>query len=248
MKTDRAFFLSLWTRLQGFAKAFLDTRPGFPFSLYEEAVSQMQTNLSHLCRRKNLKILLITSAVPGEGKSTVAANLALALSRQGRKVLLVDMDLRKPSLHRLFPAASSSDVGEILTGHPEGKQDFGTYELPQGIYLVPGGSPLSHPEEAIHSPRLASFLEAARMEFHLVVLDSAPVLSVADTAALSRLVDGVLFVLRAGTTKTGDLKRAREVLEKGGNREVIGVVMNHYAEKEQYHHYAPYAPVPRKDV
>jgi capsular exopolysaccharide synthesis family protein len=245
METNHQFWKTVWTRVRtrvvDSSRSFFNLKPVFPFPLYEEAVYQMQTNISHLCRKKNLQSLLVTSAVPGEGKSTVAANLALALASQAHRVLLVDLDFRNPSLHQLFSVSAGPGMAEILTDSQEAHFDFSAYRLPQGIWFIPGGVARLQPAEVLDSPRLGAFLQAAASQFSSIVMDSAPVLSVSDTARLSHMADGVILVLRAGKTKTDELNQAREALAKGGSREIVGVVMNFCEEQEQFQHYGPYA-------
>ena len=141
------------------------------------------------------------------------------------------MDLRDPKLHELFSEEANPGVAEILKGDSGTNIDFSRYRLSNGIHFIPGGRPPVQPVDLLDSSHLKAFFSLTSSEFDIIFLDAPPVLALPDTAIISRMVDGVILVLHSGKTKTSDLIQARNALEKSGGCEIIGVVMNHFSEK-----------------
>jgi capsular exopolysaccharide synthesis family protein len=171
------------------------------------------------------KIILITSALPGEGKTTMAVNLAAMLASLGSRVVIVDCDMRRPACHRAAGVENKPGFVQCLTGH---------VDLPQGILPVPGVQNLSvvpcgpippNPAELLSSPLAAELLGRLRGEFEYVILDSPPLLSVADARTLSTLSDAVVLVVRAYETPYDAVRRARSLLYYAGAR-ILGVALN----------------------
>ncbi len=167
--------------------------------------------------------LLVTSTLPAEGKTTVASNLAIALGQVGRRVLLVDADLRSPSLHRLFRAENAGLVSYLADG-----QDWRALVRPSGSpgmdILFCGPAP-SNPPELFSSPSMQAFLRSAEERYEFVIVDSAPLLALADSRILAPLVSGVLLVVKSTTVPREQLVHAQTSIQRvGGN--LIGVVLN----------------------
>ena len=171
------------------------------------------------------KIILITSALPGEGKTTMAVNLAAMLASLGSRVVIVDCDMRRPACHRAAGVENKPGFVQCLTGH---------VDLPEGILPVPGVQNLSvvpcgpippNPVELLSSPLAAGLLGRLRGEFEYVILDSPPLLSVADARTLSTLSDAVVLVVRAYETPYDAVRRARSLLYDAGAR-ILGVALN----------------------
>ena len=168
--------------------------------------------------------VLVTSTQPGEGKTTVAANLALTLAHAGQRVLLVDSDLRFPSLHRLFGRSHDPGLVCYLTGrddwhrliHPSGTA---------GVDLVTCGPVPPNPAELLSSPRMMQFIQSAKERYDLIILDSAPMLALADSRILAPMVSGVLLVVKSGTVPREQVLHAqKDILSVGAN--LLGVVLN----------------------
>ena len=192
-------------------------------SLAAEAFRLLGVRLRHLRRDRMLKKVLITSTIPQEGKSMVAANLActLALTTQ-QKVLLLEGDLRRPSLSKVFGVENNPGLCECLQGeHPLAKSVY-HIERP-GMWFVPAGRAQSNALELLQSGRLSSLLDQLAGWFDWIVIDSPPVLPLADTSVWARLSDGILMVTRQGTTQKRYLQKGLEALE---TKKLIGGLLN----------------------
>ena len=188
-----------------------------------EAFRLLSVRLRHLRRDRNLKKLLITSTIPQEGKSTVSANLACALAASTRrKVLLLEGDVRRPSLSKVFGLTSYPGLCEWLQGGRSLTSSIYRLE-PGGIWLLPSGDGPVNPLELLESAKLLALMEELGSLFDWVIIDSPPVLPLADTSVWTRLADGILLVTRQGITQKRHLQRGLEGLE---SKKVIGAVLN----------------------
>jgi len=187
------------------------------------------------------KSFLITSAVPGEGKSTVAANFAITMASAGSRTLLVDGDLRKGVLHEYFSGVASPGLSEVL--HGSLKWQEAVRDTPIGnLFLLTRGRPLADKSESFVSKSTDLFLQETYREYDCIILDSAPVLANDDTTSLAPKSDAVLFVVRSGMSPAGQVRHAMDALYK---RQVnlLGVIMNSVnrnATGYYYHRYANY--------
>ena len=168
--------------------------------------------------------LLITSTQPGEGKTTVATNLAISLAQLGQRVLLVDADLRFPSLQRLFCVRESQGLVSYLTG----QQDWRAAVCPSGspgLDLLLCGPVPPNPAELLSSKSMGAFINSAKSEYGFVILDSSPLLALADSRILAALVDGVLLVVKSGATPREQVIQSQTSI-RGAGANLIGVVLN----------------------
>lgn len=189
-----------------------------------EAVRALRTKLIFSGNHADLKTLLVTSAVEDEGKTTMAANLAVAFAQQGHRVLLVDADMRRAALHRVFGAARVPGLSDVLARNAE-QADAARPTRVANLWLMPAGSSPSNPAETLGGPGLSGLLDRLGEQYDLVVLDSPPVLAVADAAIIAAIVDGVLIVVRAGRAQREAISTARDQLADVG-AQVIGAVLN----------------------
>jgi capsular exopolysaccharide synthesis family protein len=189
--------------------------------------------------------VLVSSTQPEEGKTVLAASLALTMTLAGRRVLLVDGDLRRPNLHKIFGLENSKGFAQILTGAADVAGAAQQIDLPG---LEPGGGRLAVTTSgttapltanALASPHLGAIVGAMAQSFDTVLIDSPPVLSASDALYLAPVVDGIIFVLRAGAVSEQDAKRARERLLGAGGH-LLGFVMNHFDERQHGPGYHPY--------
>jgi protein-tyrosine kinase len=187
-----------------------------------EQFRRLAATLHHAQRANGLKSVLVTSATPGDGKTLTAINLALVLSQSYRyKVLLVDADLRRPSIPSVVDIADGTGLSETLRAVTD--QKLALVPLAPGLTLLPAGQPIANSIEALTSPRMRSILEQAVQRFDWVVLDAPPVGLATDARLLTDMVDGTLFVIRAGQTQCADVQAALDVL---GRDRLLGVVLN----------------------
>ncbi|MFN2216402.1 MAG: polysaccharide biosynthesis tyrosine autokinase [Anaerolineales bacterium] len=216
-----------------------------PRSPISEAFRTLRTNLEFTGVDKPLKIILVTSAGPGEGKTTVASNLAFVLSQSNKKVILLDADLRKPTVHKKFGLSNRVGLSDVLRGKmtvPEAIirwSNNGSREM--GI-LTSGSIP-PNPAELLGSEKMGKILKELTTLADYVVIDTPPLL-VADAQVLSSIVSGILLVVKPGKTHIESARTAVEQLKRANTR-ILGVVLNRIPKNRSYfyggyRHYAPY--------
>ena len=189
--------------------------------LMAEQFRLLRTRVRALSKDLQLRTILITSALAEEGKSIVSANLAGSLSRvEGLRVLLMDFDLRRPSLHTLFGVEADSLVTSPFA--VENKWQLGVRHVSQRLDVLFGFRPLPDPDRLLQSSKLQAVLSEARAEYDVVILDSAPLLAVADTQSLVPLVDCAIFVLNADRTPITAAKEALGMMRD----KVAGCIVN----------------------
>jgi capsular exopolysaccharide synthesis family protein len=194
------------------------------------------------------KVLLITSALPGEGKSTVAANLARTLAMGGSRVLLIDGDLRKGSLHNKLGKSERPGLAELLL-EPEGFAGFLQTNGAPNLWFLSRGSSAGHPGDLLLRPALEQVLAHCRQEFDYVLIDSCPVFAADDVTTLAPKVDGTLFVLRSGFSRARVVREALELLNQR-QAKVVGLVFNRADASAQSYYcykYAGYKPSAESD-
>jgi non-specific protein-tyrosine kinase len=196
-----------------------------------EAYRVLRANLRFAALDRPLRTVTVVSPEPAEGKSTTAANLAAAMAQTGQQVILVDADLRRPTLHQMFGV--SNHVG-LTTALLDTEADFTHHvqrtALPNLALLTSGPLP-PNPSELLSSSRMSALLHEMGTQADVVILDSAPVLAVADAAVLAHLSDGTLLVIDATRTRRGTAQRAAAQLQRTGAH-VLGVVLNRVARSE----------------
>ncbi len=195
-----------------------------PQSLVAESFRQVRTNLLFSGPAETQRSLLVTSPSPGDGKTTVALNLAVALARGNNRVLLVDCNFRRPSIRPLFPEINEEGLSNVLVGQRTIDQVLSKSDIPNLDLLSTGPMPPT-PAELLGTRYMRELIAEAMKRYDRVILDSPPVLLVSDALILATLVDGVILVARAVSNSRGALKRARELLAKVGAR-AIGAVLN----------------------
>lgn len=191
-----------------------------------EAYRMMRTNLFYASVDDPPKVVVLTSAGPGEGKSTTAANLGVTLSEAGKNTLVLDCDLRKPMLHSYFETRNITGLVDILT---MGSKPQDVWHEPMlNLKLITAGPPPLNPAELLGSKRFAEFLKQSRQQFDYVLVDTPPVTVVTDSAIVGALGDGVLLVVDAQGTRKNSLRQAMRELEGVGAR-VLGTILNNIA-------------------
>ena len=214
-------------------------------SLAAEKFRFLAVRLRQIRQNRQLKKVLITSTIPEEGKSMVAANLACTLARRTQqKTLLLEGDLRRPTLTQLFGVGKLPGITEWLQGE-RGPIDT-IYRLEDaGLWILPAGNSPRNPLELMQSGRLPALMDQLSAWFDWIVIDSPPVLPLADTSVWTRLADGVLLVTRQGSTEKRQLQRGLDAIEQS---KLIGALLNSSkdaAHGDYYARYAPQATVPQ---
>ena len=196
-----------------------------PISPASEAYRTLRLNLQYASLDAPLHALLVTSSAPDEGKSTTLANLAVTMAQAEQRVIMVDCDLRRPSLHTLF--GLSNDVGlTTMMLEDEALSEPPLLDTPiKGLRLLASGPLPPRPADLLGSQRMERVLERLKADADMVVLDAPPVMAVTDAVVLATKVDGVLLVVSAGTTKREHAQRAVERLHKV-NAHIVGAVLN----------------------
>lgn len=197
----------------------------------------LRTRVKALSKDLQLRSILVTSALPGEGKTTVSANLAASLSRiEGMRVLLIDFDLRRPTLHTIFGVEPDLRSPSALTGERPWQQ--GVYRVNSRLDVLFGFRPLDEPDLLLQSNHLETLIKETKAAYEVVIIDSAPMLAVADTQSLVPLVDCGLFVLNTDSTP---ISAAREALGMLRDK-VAGCVVNRVAnlKSEEYYRSSGY--------
>lgn len=189
-----------------------------------EAIRLLRTRLERSAQRHSAQILLVTSTAPGEGKSTIAANTAMALAMNGKKVLLMDCDIRNPSVGGMLGLNKGKGVYELLSGEARLEEVF-QYDKTHHIYVLPGGTPCSDASEILDSNQMRELLQSVRSLMDYVILDTAPVGMLTDTAVLAELADGALFVVKQDYAKTSHIVEAVEQLAES-RIPMLGCVLN----------------------
>lgn len=207
-----------------------------PKSPIAEQYRTIRTNIQFSSIDKELKTLMITSSGPGEGKSTTVANLAVVLAQQEKRVLLIDTDLRKPTVHYTFKVSNIYGVTSILTRQTTLRDTIVSSKIPN-LDVLPSGPIPPNPSELINSKSMNDLIEEASRMYDYVLFDTPPLIAVTDGQLLAHHVDGVILVVSSGKTEIESATKAKELLENA-NAKIIGAVLNEKAaRKEKYYYY-----------
>ncbi|MFC5401543.1 CpsD/CapB family tyrosine-protein kinase [Cohnella soli] len=195
-----------------------------PKSPAAEAYRTLRTNLQYSGLDDPIRSMMITSAVPTEGKSTTINNLAIAYAQSDRQVVLIDADLRKPTAHHAFGVSNRFGLTGLLTGRCSLEEAVISTHV-KGLSVITAGVVPPNPAEMLASRKMDELLEELRERFDLVLIDTPPVLAVSDAQIISTKCDGVLLVVKAGKLKRAEALRAKEQLTFVQAR-LLGVVLN----------------------
>jgi len=196
-----------------------------------EKFRTLRSRLYQIASAQPLKKILVTSSTPAEGKTFVTANLAQSFIRQtDRRVLLIDSDLRASRLHLHFGAQESPGLSDYLKGECD-ESKVVQVGMGGNLCLIPGGGDVTNPSELLHSERMRQLLDRMSLLFDWIILDSPPALAVHDASILADMCDGVLFVLRAGST---DFHLAEKASAEFREKNLLGVVLNRVEKHDAY--------------
>lgn len=209
-----------------------------PESLAAEKFRLLGVRLRQMQQSRPIKKVLVTSAIAEEGKSMVSANLACVLARRKRqRVLLIEGDLRRPVLAQQFGLGKLEGLTEWLRSDAEPAGNIYHLQGPD-FWLMPAGHPPTNPLELMQSARLSALMAQLTIMFDWIVVDSPPLLPLADTTVWARLTDGVLLVVREGKSEKTPLQRGLEILKKA---DLVGVVVNSSSNGNHHNYYQRYA-------
>ncbi len=195
-----------------------------PKSPITEAYKVLRTNIMYSGIDKRLKTIVVTSSGPMEGKTTTAVNLAVTFAQAGSKVLLIDSDLRKPKINRIFMMSNNTGLTNLLADHDDYYRYIRSSDI-IGLDILPCGTIPPNPSELLSSNAMKQFIQDISEQYDLVLLDAPPVGSVTDAAIISTFVDGTILVASSGHVEIASIKRAKELLAKV-DAKIIGVVLN----------------------
>ena len=202
-----------------------------PKSPVSEIFRTLRTNIQFMNSNKKLKTLLVTSTYPGEGKSWVSSNLAVAFAQAGKRVILIDADMRKGRIYNIFGVLPRPGLSNYLSGVNENSQEANNLinylretEVPN-LFVMPAGNIPPNPSELLITPQMVNLLEELKRECDLIIIDGTPSKLVTDAVILSRIVDSTIVITAHNQTKKDDLQKViRDIKNVGGN--IAGVVYN----------------------
>lgn len=228
-----------------------DDRNGEAYS-YTESIRELRTNLNYIDIDNPPRTILITSSVPSEGKSSIIANLAVALAKAGKNVVLVDADLRRPTQTELFSLFSGAGLTDVLTRKAEIDDVLQPYGPVPNLQVMGAGRIPPNPSELLGSKSMALLLQELAVN-SVVLVDTPPLLSATDAAVLSTVTDGVILAVRAGHTSSIEVDQALQSLQRVDAR-ILGAVLNQVPTKgirtDKFNNYAKYyrAETPSVDI
>ena len=205
-----------------------------PKSIDAEAYRSLRSNIEYSSFDDEYRAIVVTSSVPGEGKSTTSGNLALSLAQSGNKVLLVDCDMRKPSIHKKFKISNISGTAELLL-RKESFEDVANF-YNENLTIITAGKIPPNPSEMLSSRAMTAFIKEMKKEFKYIILDTPPLQAVTDAQVLSTKADGVLLVVRAGSTKKEMVLNSVDLIKKVHGK-TIGTVLNGVENKKNNYYY-----------
>ena len=223
-----------------------------PKSPVSELFRTLRTNIQFMNTNKKLKTLLVTSTLPGEGKSWVASNLAVAFAQADNRVILIDADMRKGRLYNIFGVLPRPGLSNYLSGINEKSQEQSNLinflretEIPN-LYVMPAGNIPPNPSELLITPQMIDLLEALKEECDLIIIDGTPSKLVTDAVILSRIVDSTIVVTAHNQTKKDDLEKVvKDIKNVGGN--IAGIVYNKVpVSAKKYNETYYYSSIPQK--
>jgi len=214
--------IAAWRRPED-AQLIMRADPRSPVS---EAYRTLSTNVQYMASQSPIKVIMVTSAMGGDGKTTTCANLAMALAQAGKRVVLVSADLRRPRLHHFFGLRNGPGLSNTLSD-PHSLAELAADPGVPNLRVVNAGEIPQDPAALLGSPRASRLLTTLREAADFVLIDTPPVLAVADASILAPLVDGTIFVLDAGHSSRSALAHARDQLDNAGAR-ILGAVFNNF--------------------
>lgn len=209
-----------------------NTNPKSPIA---EQYRTVRTNIQFASVDKGLESLLVTSSGPAEGKSSTTANLAVVYAQQGKRVLLIDADLRKPTMHYTFRLDNLRGLSNVLVGEVSLNEAVNRTDV-ETLDVMSCGPIPPNPAELLASRKMEALLKEAKLSYDIVIFDTPPVLAVTDAQILANIVDGSILVVRSGATEIEPAQKAKEALLPA-KAKLLGVVLNDREKKASNYYY-----------
>ncbi|CEG22100.1 Tyrosine-protein kinase YwqD [Planococcus massiliensis] len=206
-----------------------------PKSFVSEQFRNVRTNIHFSTPDKEIRSLAITSAAPGEGKSTAAANLAVVFAQEGKKVLLIDGDMRKPTMHHTFEIRNTVGLSSVLTRRLPVEAAIKKGPI-SGLHLLTCGPIPPNPAELLASETMAQLIQHLGKSYDLVIFDSPPILSVADGKLIADHCEGTVLIINSGTTEKRGALKAKEMIEMTSSK-LLGIVLNNFTSTKETYYY-----------
>jgi capsular exopolysaccharide synthesis family protein len=209
-----------------------------PKSHAAEAFRTLRTNIQFSSLDDDIRTLVVTSTQPGEGKSTVISNLGITMAQSGKKVLLIDCDLRKPTVHKKLGLSNQNGLTTLLAKEKKLEEVVQATNI-NNLYVLTSGPIPPNPAELLGSKKMKNFIKELQEFFDMILLDAPPVLAVTDAQILSTFCNGVVFVASYGQAEKNAVVRAKELIDKVGGK-ITGVVINKVPSNSKNHYYYNY--------
>lgn len=209
-----------------------------PKSNISEEIRTIKTNIQFISTDENIQTLLITSSIPGEGKSFISSNLACAFAQNDERVLLIDCDLRLGRVHKIFGLSNERGLSNLLVGKDLNCKSYLQKTEVNNLYVLPRGTVVPNPSELLNSEKMKSLIEFLKQNFDRVIFDGVPINGLPDSLIMATLADRVILVTSCNYTKIDELAKAKKALETVG-ASIAGVVVNRTSKikKNKYNSY-----------
>lgn len=209
-----------------------------PKSRAAEAFRTLRTNIQFSSLDSDVKSIVVTSSAPSEGKSTVMVNLAITMAQTGKKVIIVDCDLRRPTVNKKLDLPNMEGLVNVLIQEKTAEECILPTNIPNLFALTSGPVP-PNPAELLGSKKMKNLISTLGESFDIILIDAPPVIAVTDAQILSTISQGVLLIASYGSTEKQGLIKAKELLDKVGAK-ILGVVINKVPEKAESYYYGKY--------
>jgi len=217
-------------------KLIINNDPKSPIS---EAYRSIRTNIQFSDVDSNIKTIVVTSSIASEGKSTIISNIAVAMAQAGKKVLLIDMDLRRSRIHKIFNIENTQGITNLFVDYVFYKDIIRTTDI-DNLSIITSGPIPPNPSELISSNKMKDFIDIMKESFDYILFDAPPVNLVTDAALLAAICDGTILVVAAGDTHIKSAQHSKDNLEKVGAN-ILGVILNKVPiDKNSYYKYHYY--------
>ncbi|MGL5820926.1 MAG: CpsD/CapB family tyrosine-protein kinase [Sarcina sp.] len=206
-----------------------------PKSIAAEAYRILRTNIEYSSYDKKIQTIVVTSSQPAEGKSTTAGNLGLAFSEYGKRTIIIDCDLRRPSIHKKMLISNEAGLSEIILGIKKAEDCIQSFN--GKIDVITAGKIPPNPSELLGSKRMLNFLKALKEIYDYIIIDAPPILAVTDAQILAANVDGVVLVVKYGKTKKDSVLEAKKQLDKVKANIIGSVITQVESGQDEYYYY-----------